>query len=48
MADVTGTDNGFLTWVVEILHVNLDGSNLEWEDDVTIQNGGASDTGGAE
>jgi hypothetical protein len=48
MANVTGTDNGFLTWVVEILHVNLDGSNLEWEDDVTIQNGGASDTGGAE
>jgi hypothetical protein len=48
MADVTGTDNGFCTWVVEILHVNLDGSNLEWEDDVTIQNGGISDTGGAE
>jgi hypothetical protein len=48
MADVTGTDNGFLVWVAEILHTNLEGSNLDWNADVTIQNGGLSDTGGAE
>ena len=48
MADVTGTDNGFLVWVAEILHTNLDDSNLDWAADVTIQNGGLSDTGGAE
>jgi hypothetical protein len=48
MADVTGTDNGFCTWVVEILHDNIQDSNLDWPADVTIQNGGLSDTGGAE
>ena len=49
MADVPGTDNGFCTWVVEVLHNNIhDGPDLNWANDVTIQNGGLSDTGGAE
>lgn len=47
-ADAPGTDNGFCTWVAEILHDNIQDSNLDWQADVTIQNGGLSDTGGAE
>jgi hypothetical protein len=48
-ADAPGTDNGFCTWVVEVLHDNIhDGPDMEWNNDVTIQNGGLSDTGGAE
>jgi hypothetical protein len=48
MADVTGSDNGFCTWVATVLHDNVDQNGMDWAADVTIQNGGLSDTGGAE
>jgi len=47
-ADAPGTDNGFCTWVLEILSNNIQDTNLDWAADVTIQNGGLLDTGGAE
>jgi hypothetical protein len=45
---IPGNGNGFCTWKAEILHDNIQDSNLDWPADVTIQNGGLSDTGGAE
>jgi hypothetical protein len=45
---IDGNANGFLVWVAEILHTNLDENGLDWDYDVTIQNGGLSDTGSFE
>lgn len=45
---IPGSGNGFCTWKAEILHDNIQDSNLDWPADVTIQNGGLNDTGGAE